>query len=78
MLFSRFVKESIEKLCFTKVKAVQILDAESLWSPKMTYCIFTLKAGLLLLVVFLVFFFCFVFCYFFWFLHYSSGLPMLD
>lgn len=37
MLFSRFVKESTEKLFFffTKVKAVQILDVESLWSLKL-------------------------------------------
>lgn len=35
ILFSCLVKESIEKLFFTKVKAVQIFDAERLQSPKL-------------------------------------------
>lgn len=64
MLFSHFVKESIEKkffFFFTKVKAVQILDVESLWSLKL-HTIFSHWKQ-----VFVGFF-----------LHYSSDLLMLD
>lgn len=73
-MFSRFVKESIEKLCFTKVKAVQILDAESLWSPKMTLY-FHIESRV---IVGFGGGFLFVFWVFWFFFRYSSGLPMLD
>ena len=46
ILFPGLVKESIEN-SFIKVKAAQIFDAESLWSPQNTYGIFTLTASFL-------------------------------